>query len=80
LQYDHAADGEVMIAYEMNDEPLPLLNGYPLKLVVPGWYATYWVGMLNEIQVLTIHLKASGCRKLILFQKILKMEMKRQIH
>jgi hypothetical protein len=40
-----------MIAYEMNDEPLPLLNGYPLKLVVPGWYATYWVGMLNEIKV-----------------------------
>src|SRR6478752_1673988 len=53
LQYDHAADGEVMIAYEMNGEPLPLLNGYPLKLIVPGWYATYWVGMLNEVQVLT---------------------------
>ncbi len=53
LQYEHAADGEVMIAYEMNGEPLPLLNGYPLKLVVPGWYATYWVGMLNEVQVLT---------------------------
>ena len=53
LQYDHAADGEVMIAYEMNGEPLPLLNGYPLKLIVPGWYATYWVGMLSEVQVLT---------------------------
>ncbi|MGN6211711.1 molybdopterin-dependent oxidoreductase [Parafilimonas sp.] len=52
LHYDHAMDGEVMIAYEMNDEPLPLLNGYPLKLVVPGWYATYWVGMLSEVQVL----------------------------
>jgi len=53
LQYDHAADGEVMIAYEMNGEPLPLLNGYPLKLIVPGWYATYWVGMLSEVQVLS---------------------------
>ncbi len=53
LQFDHAADGEVMIAYEMNGGPLPLLNGYPLKLVVPGWYATYWVGMLNNIQVLS---------------------------
>ena len=51
LAYDHANDGEVMIAYEMNGEPLPLLNGYPLKLVVPGWYATYWVGMLAHIQV-----------------------------
>ena len=51
LQYNHAADGEVMIAYEMNGEPLPVLNGFPLKLVVPGWYATYWVGMLSGIQV-----------------------------
>lgn len=52
LKYDHANDGEVMVAYEMNGEPLPVLNGYPLKLVVPGWYATYWVGMLSDIQVL----------------------------
>ena len=51
LTYDHANDGEVMIAYEMNGEALPLLNGYPLKLVVPGWFATYWVGMLSDIQV-----------------------------
>jgi sulfite dehydrogenase len=53
LQFEHANDGEVMIAYEMNGEPLPVLNGFPLKLVVPGWYATYWVGMLNNIQVHT---------------------------
>ncbi len=51
LQFNHAADGEVMIAFEMNGEPIPVLNGYPLKLVVPGWYATYWVGMLSNIQV-----------------------------
>ena len=53
LAYDHSIDGEVMIAYEMNGEPLPLLNGFPLKLVVPGWFATYWVGMLSDIQVHT---------------------------
>ncbi len=51
LTYPQAADGEVMIAYAMNGKDLPLLNGYPLKLVVPGWYATYWVGMLEEIKV-----------------------------
>jgi sulfite dehydrogenase (cytochrome) subunit A len=51
LEYPHAIDGEVMIAYEMNDAPIPLLNGFPLKLVVPGWYATYWVGMLSEVRV-----------------------------
>jgi DMSO/TMAO reductase YedYZ molybdopterin-dependent catalytic subunit len=52
LAVDHARDGEVMIAYEMNGEPLPLLNGFPLRLVVPGWYATYWVKMVEDIEVL----------------------------
>jgi DMSO/TMAO reductase YedYZ molybdopterin-dependent catalytic subunit len=52
LAVDHARDGEVMIAYEMNGAPLPLLNGFPLRLVVPGWYATYWVKMLTDIEVL----------------------------
>lgn len=53
LDIGHAIDGEVMVAYEMNGQPLPMLNGYPLKLVVPGWYATYWVGSLSNINVLT---------------------------
>ncbi len=52
LAVDHARDGEVMIAYEMNGAPLPILNGFPLRLVVPGWYATYWVKMLQDIEVL----------------------------
>ncbi|PYX60592.1 MAG: oxidase [Acidobacteria bacterium] len=52
LDIDHARDGEVMIAFAMNGEQLPLLNGFPLRLIVPGWYATYWVKMLNDIEVL----------------------------
>jgi DMSO/TMAO reductase YedYZ molybdopterin-dependent catalytic subunit len=52
LAIDHARDGQVMIAYAMNGTQLPLLNGFPLRLVVPGWYATYWVKMLNDIEVL----------------------------
>lgn len=52
LGIDHALDSDVMVAYEMNGLPLPMLNGYPLKLVVPGWYATYWVGSLANINVL----------------------------
>src|SRR4030088_1411681 len=52
LDIDHARDGEVMVAYLMNDQPLPLLNGYPIRLIVPGWYATYWVKMLNDIEIL----------------------------
>jgi sulfite dehydrogenase len=52
LSFDHARDGEVMIAYAMNDQPLPMVNGFPLRLVVPGWYGTYWVKALSDITVL----------------------------
>ncbi len=53
LELDHARDGEVMIAYAMNGKPLPLLNGFPLRLVVPGWYATYWIKALADVEVLS---------------------------
>jgi hypothetical protein len=52
LDIEHARDGEVMLAYQMNGEQLPLLNGFPVRLIVPGWYSTYWVKMLNDIEVL----------------------------
>src|SRR5271169_4204201 len=52
LDIDHARDGEVMLAYQMNGEQLPLLNGFPVRLIVPGWYSTYWVKMLNDIEIL----------------------------
>jgi DMSO/TMAO reductase YedYZ molybdopterin-dependent catalytic subunit len=52
LSVDHARDSEVMIAYAMNGAQLPFLNGFPLRLIVPGWYSTYWVKMLNDIEVL----------------------------
>lgn len=54
IAIDHARDGEVMLAWAMNGEPLPLLNGFPLRLVVPGWYSTYWVKMLDRIEVLAV--------------------------
>ena len=40
-----------LLAWAMNDAPLPMLNGYPLRLVVPGWYSTYWVKALESIDV-----------------------------
>ena len=52
LGVDHALDGEVMIAWAMNGEDLPILNGFPLRLVVPGWFSTYWVKMLDSVEVL----------------------------
>jgi DMSO/TMAO reductase YedYZ molybdopterin-dependent catalytic subunit len=52
LDVDHARQPEVLVAYEMNGAPLPMLNGFPVRLVVPGWYATYWVKALSRITVL----------------------------
>ena len=52
LSIDHARDGEVMVAFAMNGAQLPLLNGFPLRLVVPGWFSTYWVKALDSIEVL----------------------------
>ena len=52
LDINNCLNGEILVAYEMNGQPIPMLNGYPLKLVVPGWYATYWVGSLSNINLL----------------------------
>jgi DMSO/TMAO reductase YedYZ molybdopterin-dependent catalytic subunit len=51
LDVDHALDGEVMLAWQMNGADLPVLNGYPVRLIVPGYYGTYWVKHLNDIAV-----------------------------
>jgi DMSO/TMAO reductase YedYZ molybdopterin-dependent catalytic subunit len=52
LDFSHAMDGEPMIAWSMNGTDLPFLNGYPIRLVVPGYFGTYWVKHLSEIEVL----------------------------
>lgn len=46
-----ALDENTLIAFEMNGEPLPHWNGFPARLVVPGWTATYWVKHLVSIAV-----------------------------
>jgi DMSO/TMAO reductase YedYZ molybdopterin-dependent catalytic subunit len=43
---------ECIVAYAMNDQPLPMLNGFPVRLVVPGYFATYWMKGLSWIRVL----------------------------
>jgi DMSO/TMAO reductase YedYZ molybdopterin-dependent catalytic subunit len=35
----------------MNGEELPFLNGYPLRLAVPGYYGTYWIKHLSKIMI-----------------------------
>jgi DMSO/TMAO reductase YedYZ molybdopterin-dependent catalytic subunit len=54
LPIDIARRDDVLVAFAMNGEALPLLNGFPLRLVVPGWFATYWIKMLTDIEVLTV--------------------------
>lgn len=43
---------DTLLAFEMNGAPLPRLNGFPLRLVVPGWTATYWIKHLTRIDAL----------------------------
>ena len=50
LPVETALDPDTLIALEMNGEPLPPLNGYPARLVVPGWTGTYWVKSLVGIR------------------------------
>jgi DMSO/TMAO reductase YedYZ molybdopterin-dependent catalytic subunit len=45
-----AMDDNTLLAYEMNGAPLPHWNGYPLRVVVPGWTATYWMKHLTSIR------------------------------
>jgi DMSO/TMAO reductase YedYZ molybdopterin-dependent catalytic subunit len=48
-----AVEETTLLAYEMNGAPLPHWNGFPLRLVVPGWTGTYWVKHLTSISVAT---------------------------
>ncbi len=52
LSYDDALDDEILLAYEMNGAPLPPQHGFPLRLVVPGWYGMAQVKWLTKIAVL----------------------------
>jgi DMSO/TMAO reductase YedYZ molybdopterin-dependent catalytic subunit len=52
LDLDHARERDVLLAYAMNGEPLPVQHGYPLRLVVPSWYAVASVKWLASIEVI----------------------------
>jgi sulfane dehydrogenase subunit SoxC len=52
LPLDEALREEVLLAYELNGRPLPPQHGFPLRLVVPGWYGMTNVKWLERITVL----------------------------
>jgi DMSO/TMAO reductase YedYZ molybdopterin-dependent catalytic subunit len=51
LPMSKALADETIIATSMNGGPLPLLNGFPARLVVPGWTSTYWMKHLTHLTI-----------------------------
>jgi DMSO/TMAO reductase YedYZ molybdopterin-dependent catalytic subunit len=51
LTLEEALRDDVLLAYLMNGEPLPPQHGFPLRLVVPGWYGMTQVKWLTRITV-----------------------------
>jgi DMSO/TMAO reductase YedYZ molybdopterin-dependent catalytic subunit len=51
IPIDLAMNGDAMIAYEMNGAPLPHFNGFPARLVVPGWTGTYWMKHITTLEL-----------------------------
>ena len=52
LPLDKAMDADTIVAYQMNGQPLQPMHGYPLRLIVPAWYAMASVKWLTRIEVL----------------------------
>ena len=48
-----AIDPDTLIAYEMNGQPLPHLNGAPARIILPGWTGTYWMKHIVSIKAVT---------------------------
>jgi DMSO/TMAO reductase YedYZ molybdopterin-dependent catalytic subunit len=55
LTIEHALDPDVLLATAMNGQPLPPQHGFPVRLVVPGWYGMASVKWLREIRVIDHH-------------------------
>jgi len=53
LPLEVALDDNTLVAFEMNGAPLPHWNGFPARLIVPGWTGTYWVKHLASVKVVS---------------------------
>jgi DMSO/TMAO reductase YedYZ molybdopterin-dependent catalytic subunit len=53
LPIEVAHNEDTLIAFEMNGKPLPHWNGFPARLIVPGWTGTYWVKHLTSVKVVS---------------------------
>jgi DMSO/TMAO reductase YedYZ molybdopterin-dependent catalytic subunit len=50
MTIEDAMKPEILLAYEMNGEDLPMLHGHPLRVIAPGWYGVANVKWLNRIE------------------------------
>jgi molybdopterin-dependent oxidoreductase-like protein protein/molybdenum-dependent oxidoreductase-like protein len=53
IQVWKAIDEDTLVAYEMNGQPLPHFNGFPARIIVPGWTGTYWMKHVTSINAVT---------------------------
>lgn len=53
LPIKEALREDVIVAYLMNSQPLPVQHGFPARLIVPGWYGMAHVKWLRSIEVTT---------------------------
>lgn len=51
LSVDQIRESDALLAYAMNGEPLTVAHGYPLRLIMPNWYAVASVKWLTDIMV-----------------------------
>jgi sulfite oxidase len=49
---EKALHPDTLLAYEMNGQPLPVMHGFPLRVIVPGWAGDSWIKWLQQIEVL----------------------------
>ncbi|HEX5330889.1 molybdopterin-dependent oxidoreductase [Sulfuricurvum sp.] len=58
MEISEALQDQIIVAYAMNGEDLPYLNGFPIRLVIPGHFSDSWVKMLSEIMVMDTYRKS----------------------
>ena len=51
MSLEHVNETGPILAYEMNGEPLPVVHGFPVRLIVPGWYGIAQVKWLERIEL-----------------------------
>jgi DMSO/TMAO reductase YedYZ molybdopterin-dependent catalytic subunit len=53
IPVDVAMAETTLVAYEMNGQPLPHFNGFPARIIIPGWTGTYWTKHIASVTAVT---------------------------